>query len=367
LLKRIKYFPSLHELIVSRYSGLTDIRLLLAFSVILGHCRPLLEGNGSRNLGVGSFDFASMGVRGFMFLSGMLIIGSAKKHNLKRFLLRRIARIYPAFIFCLLTTILVILPIFGFANGINWRITWLDNQGSFGFLLNNMFLAIRQYQVIPYTDLFIYKGAVNGSLWSLWPEFCGYIIIYFIASISFTRAFTWFSACVILTTINLSPRLHSVFIDLVGKLPVYISSSQSSIWMGTYLCVGVVYAYCAKRIKLSPLFAILSLAMVIICSVFFPEPGAAQYLVIEITYLLAFPYLILCICWILPAFIKLSFDCSYGVYVYGFTVQQLIVYYLGSNLNYALLFILTCMLTIPISMASWFLIEKPCLKWVSTK
>ena len=162
--QKARFNDNLNELISRKYSGLTDIRFLLALGVIFAHCGPLLNGNGAPNLGIGCLDMGQMSVRGFMFISGLLVSISARKHSFRAYLLRRIARIYPGFLFCLISTIFIILPIFGLFNGIDLASTWIEPQGSPDFLLNNLFIAIRQYQVLPYTDLFAYKGAINGSL-----------------------------------------------------------------------------------------------------------------------------------------------------------------------------------------------------------
>ena len=58
-------------------------------------------------------------------------------------------------------------------------------------------------------------------------------------------------------------------------------------------------------------------------------------------------------------------DLSYGLYLWGFPVQQIVIHYLGSaDLSPVQLFALTTTITVPLSIASWFFIEKPALSWV---
>ncbi|MFN8317563.1 MAG: hypothetical protein U0T32_14035, partial [Chitinophagales bacterium] len=56
-------------------------------------------------------------------------------------------------------------------------------------------------------------------------------------------------------------------------------------------------------------------------------------------------------------------DFSYGMYIYGFPVQQTLVFITNNTINlYALIF-LSILLTFPLSFLSWFFIEKKALKY----
>jgi peptidoglycan/LPS O-acetylase OafA/YrhL len=55
-------------------------------------------------------------------------------------------------------------------------------------------------------------------------------------------------------------------------------------------------------------------------------------------------------------------DFSYGVYIYAWPVQQLLILFLQKHLNIGLLFTLTMMITLVLAYLSWHYIEKPFLK-----
>ena len=59
-------------------------------------------------------------------------------------------------------------------------------------------------------------------------------------------------------------------------------------------------------------------------------------------------------------------DYSYGMYVYGFPVMQLITAHFG-NLKPAVLFLCTFVITLPIAALSWHFVEKPFLKAKSNR
>jgi peptidoglycan/LPS O-acetylase OafA/YrhL len=55
-------------------------------------------------------------------------------------------------------------------------------------------------------------------------------------------------------------------------------------------------------------------------------------------------------------------DFSYGVYLYGWPVQALIMYYFKDHLNPFLLFITSLPVAILFAFCSWHLVESPFLK-----
>ena len=55
-------------------------------------------------------------------------------------------------------------------------------------------------------------------------------------------------------------------------------------------------------------------------------------------------------------------DYSYGVYIYSFPIQQLLITLGLDKFGLSIYFILSLLLTMPLAMMSWNLIEKPCLQ-----
>ncbi len=56
-------------------------------------------------------------------------------------------------------------------------------------------------------------------------------------------------------------------------------------------------------------------------------------------------------------------DFSYGLYLYAFPIQQLLVLYFGRHLNILTLFFSAFALAFCLAVMSWHLVEKPCLKF----
>jgi peptidoglycan/LPS O-acetylase OafA/YrhL len=60
-------------------------------------------------------------------------------------------------------------------------------------------------------------------------------------------------------------------------------------------------------------------------------------------------------------YLKLRTDLSYGVYIYAFPVQQLLILGGLGRMNAILFAALATLATLPLAALSWFLIEKPAL------
>ncbi|MEY2829862.1 MAG: hypothetical protein RIQ33_1720, partial [Bacteroidota bacterium] len=57
-----------------------------------------------------------------------------------------------------------------------------------------------------------------------------------------------------------------------------------------------------------------------------------------------------------------SGDYSYGIYVYSFPIQQLIIYYSSAQLNILQFLFLSFAITLPLSILSYHFIELPIIK-----
>ncbi|HEY3346077.1 MAG TPA: acyltransferase, partial [Nitrospirota bacterium] len=55
-------------------------------------------------------------------------------------------------------------------------------------------------------------------------------------------------------------------------------------------------------------------------------------------------------------------DYSYGVYIYGFPIQQMVLLFLGPHINRFIFFIIAYAITLIISVLSWNFIENPALR-----
>lgn len=92
-----------------RDNSLNLLRLLFATFVLVGHSFGMI--NAQNNLPSVLTYIMSLAVPCFFVVSGYLITGSAIKNSFKRFLTKRLARIYPAYFIMLLVVVIFLAPI----------------------------------------------------------------------------------------------------------------------------------------------------------------------------------------------------------------------------------------------------------------
>jgi peptidoglycan/LPS O-acetylase OafA/YrhL len=281
------------------------LRLLAAMAVIVGHAYaiapqpPLQDGI----LSLLHFDYSgSLAIKFFFFLSGLLVTNSIiSKSDAFLFLSKRALRIFPGLLFHLLIAVLIIGPIFTavsmseyFSSAQTWR-----------YLFNNFLLTHIEWRL---TGVFNESNyGLNGSLWTLpYEVLCYiYIAIFYGLGLMKNRALSNIFFTVIV----------GVSIAAPGYLPSFFAQNPDSHLLPACFAMGALAANNKERIPIDltrVLLLVLSL-MVLRNSVVF------QYL-----FYVAFFYSTLYIS-SLPFVnnrLRLPFDASYGVYLYGFTIQQ---------------------------------------------
>jgi peptidoglycan/LPS O-acetylase OafA/YrhL len=127
--------------------------------------------------------------------------------------------------------------------------------------------------------------------------------------------------------------------------------------LSSYFLTGSLLFLNEKRLKANvPLF---------ILSIIIWFAGANVYLWNQYISLITTPFLVYQLAY-LPIFNSLNKigkygDFSYGLYIWAFPVQQILVFYLGSSIPVELSIALTTVITLVISALSWRLIEKPAM------
>ena len=322
----------------------------MAVLVIFSHSFPLLLGSKTweplYRATRGQMETGAVAVDGFFVISGFLIAQSwVRGRNLGSFVKKRFLRIYPGFAAALLFCILVVGPLAGvnlstyFRDPAAWRFFWSP------LLLWNVVLGLPgAFAHNPFA------GTVNGSLWTIPYELKCYVLVAVLGLIGVhrRRAVVLALFAVVYAFYNAEPFLHlRHFHALLDR--DYLPR------LATYYLAGMTAYFYQDKLVHSRWAAAASLLALIVT---LPQ-GLPLTLPLFGTYLLLYAAFS-------PALRLQNFgrygDISYGLYLYAFPVQQLLVLHGQHLLTPVTLFLLALPITGVLAAASWFWVEKPFLK-----
>lgn len=150
---------------MDRHNNFTIIHILGAIFVVIGHQYVLMGESCPALLG---WAVHGIGVKMLFLVSGYLIAMSyRRKHSRVEFLIKRLSRLYPAYIFCLLVTV----SVFYFLTS-SPQTYWISAKHYFW---NN--LTMRPVFGLEGVLADNIMPSVNGSLWSLPVELFCYVAI----------------------------------------------------------------------------------------------------------------------------------------------------------------------------------------------
>ncbi|MFC5929191.1 acyltransferase family protein [Cryobacterium melibiosiphilum] len=358
---------TLDEAFNPRRNSLNALRLVLAALVIVSHAW-IIGGYGYPPALMG-VDIGMFAVCGFFAISGYLIaasrlsasrLSSLSRHaggsrppradlqtepGLLAFLLRRFLRIYPAFLTVLLVTAVIFAPLSTLLASTDTPAPSYPSAAS--YVVANLSLHITQWG-IDGTLLTARIPTWNIPLWSLVFEALCYLALGLLASVVPRRFFTP-AAVTLFAGITLAAVLTRPF----GSA----GFTDNLLALGSFFFAGVVLYLFRQRMPSSAPLALIAAGMVLLLlALGFFKPLAAFPLAYLLLYLGA----------VLPLHrIGARNDISYGLYVYGFPVQQLLLLATQSltenPMPVAVFATLSVVATIPFALASWFLVERPAL------
>jgi peptidoglycan/LPS O-acetylase OafA/YrhL len=344
----------------SRNNNFDFLRLALALTVLISHCYPLTQGNNDREplsrLTGGNEDLGRVAVAGFFILSGFLIANSwAGSRGLVDFLRRRALRIYPGFIAAVLFTSFVIGP---FAMSEGFPVGLVIKRVLRGIVtVNDPWLpGIFMHNPMP--------GWPNGSLWTIWFELVCYLMIAALGVLGlickprvvlgcFLFAFVLFMTADVVST---KPPNH--WAAPIGSLFVKKMEWFKGPRLFLFFLAGSCFWAFRDRIPKSNALAVLCIAGLIAASLagrfalHAALPVLGVYLLLWIAFNDSIP---------LHRFGKYG-DFSYGLYLYAFPVTQSLVCLTHARFPPSVLALFVLAVTVPLAIASWFLIERPFLR-----
>ncbi len=329
---------------MDRHNNFDLLRLLAAASVIFSHAFLLAENSQDHDplmiLTGGQTVLGVVGVFVFFTISGYLITQSfdATPSPLV-FLAKRALRIFPGLILCLAVCVFVIGPLvtsLKLADYLARRETWL-------FLAHNVVLDV-EYNRLPGVAFAPGNigGIVNGPLWSLPCEVLMYLMLF---TLGVCRLLTLRTGLLLLAI-----GIGCIWFDTAGD------TLGSAFWLLGFFAAGI----CLYRLRPSgfiagrwALAAALGLLLSIPAKLFLIGFAVfGSYLVIWLALTPRLP----------PLRAARYGDLSYGLYIYGWPIEQCVVYFSDGTAIWWQVFLASLALAVPTAFLSWHAVERRC-RW----
>jgi peptidoglycan/LPS O-acetylase OafA/YrhL len=349
-----------------KHNSLNFLRLLLAATVLFSHA-ILLGGYADERLL--NTNLSTIALYGFFGLSGFLITGSAGRNGTGRYLWQRFLRVFPGFWVCLVLTAFLFAGVAWVYGGqgtphCGYGCFVRQPAGPFKYVYENALLRINQPMISQTPRNIPFAHDWNGALWSLTYEFLCYLLLALIAFLGLLKRRRIVLAITVLlvglefaVSTGFNSQLHTLnsSIFFLGHIAVFVP---------LFLAGGVLYLY-QEKLPDSGKLALVS-SLIFVASLWWPLDLPTNRFTGQIGGAALFaPAIIYPLLWLsihLP-FQKIGAknDYSYGLYIYGWPVQELMVAWGVQRWGYPAYAITCLVVTIPFAVASWWLIERHAL------
>lgn len=320
--------------------NILPLRHLAAWLVLYGHSYPLAgAGVGQADLlerWLPGFSASRYAVYLFFAISGYLLTLSLLRHpSVPRYAWNRLLRVFPAYLVCLLLSVFVI-----GAAYTQWPLgDYLRAAGTWEHLRHNLIPTSFIWTLPGVFEGNPYPAVVNGSLWSLGLEVRWYLWLGLLAALGVLRRRWLFTLLALGWIVWVIWRAEP---DPLGHRA-----------LGMVFLIAALLAHWRERIRPSHLWPLAMLAALLLVR---DTPWLPWVM------LVGAPALMLWLAYRLP---PLPWpgerDLSYGLFLYGFPVQQALMAS-WPTLSPLGLCVAATMVALPCAMLSWRWVEAPALR-----
>lgn len=333
--------PSLQDRFDPHRNGFDVLRLLFALLVVVDHGVSAHSGG---QLGIGRAGIGDFAVDGFFVLSGFLVTRSwFRLESFPRYAWHRFLRIMPGFWVCLVVVAVVVAPVAAVLQGMSPLQAFTGTPSAWDYVFQNAGLLIVHFDIagiladLPKADSF------NGALWTLVFEAFCYAIVGVLGGIGLLRRRP-----------ALVPAAAAVLLALTAMqeagLPVLLDDRVIRLVL-MFLLGATAHLY-ADHIPLRGDIAAGAAGLFLVSLALFDD-----YRVLG-----AVPFTYLCL-WAGTRFVRrMHADLSYGVYIYHWPLQQILVLTALGTAPAAVFVPVSIALALLPAAASWYLVERPALR-----
>lgn len=325
-------------------NNFTLLKLLAAYFVLVSNSyvvlqktdnQPALFYNGK------NITFGSIGFSIFFTVSGFLLTQSLfNSDSLKHYLWKRFLRVFPA----LIVANLICIFAGSFITNLSVR-DYLFNNATWSYLFKNSTLVVNQFS-LPGVFSNLKDHTVNASLWSM-AIGAGCFLLLFVGAYFIVIRKWLHLACFVLF------EVLRVYLRVKDNYEISHLNINSIFTFGTFFYAGSLLYVFKDDIQFKWFYANILMAIALATVYTFLEP---------ITISIFFAYCFIIIGTSKEIINLKGYDFSYGVYLYAFPIQQVLILYLGYSINVWFHVVISVVVATIAAHFSWTFIEKPFLK-----
>ncbi|NBA98219.1 acyltransferase [Pseudomonas sp. R5(2019)] len=324
-------------------SNIFDIlRHIAALAVLFSHHFALNGLDEPKAFGVAKLGALSVVV--FFSISGFLITQSYLRASSSiDYFKKRARRIFPALILCSFIMTAFVCTIFGSGE---WSSYLLSKDAIYNFLhLSSLGSSATPEQMNYFSSTYIRKDALNGSLWTLFFEFFDYILI-------------------ALFLFNKSRPIISLTVLLAGSILLQLAVQAgltSNYWIDRSTILTIPFAiggllFITKKYWHNRKISLLLFALGV-TGIMLAQPDDERSIIFFssisiLTIIIGSSFK--------DIIINGRFDISYGIYIYAYPTQQIMVNETG--LGFWTSLAASALITVLLANMSWFFVEKKFIK-----
>jgi peptidoglycan/LPS O-acetylase OafA/YrhL len=336
-----------------RHNNFDALRLLAAASVVFSHSFLIAEGTQNREwliLLTGNQSILGLvGVFVFFAISGFLVTQSFEETgDAWRFLAKRALRIFPGLFVATLLSAFVLAPLVTTL----WPSAFLSRPEPYEYVVGNTLLDQTVHELPGVMFVNNPVGLeINGSLWTLRLEFTMYLMV---LALGVLRLLT-VRAALLLLVFGMA-CLHFNMLDELEKWGWFFQLLSGWGWLVGFFAAGMALYKLRHTRLFDGRVALLALAGLVLSVplrqfiLLFPLFGCYLALWLALTPRLP----------VIPA--ARFGDLSYGIYIYGWPVEQGVVWLLGGRAAWWQIFLLALPAAGGLAFLSWHLVERPALR-----
>lgn len=330
-----------------RLRNFDTIRLIAAASVIFSHAFLISDGHDKNE----PFVWMTGNIIGihavfvFLIVSGFLVTQSFKTSSSPRsFAWKRFLRIYPALAMCAFVSAFIIAPFFSDLSVSGY----LSSTHGAKYLAKVLLLYdVKEIPTVQFyeQELLRLGHLANGSLWTIACEIYCYLILFFLAALDLIGI-----PIAILGLVCAALFSLSVMIELpIGDATINLLYCLPS------FCLGVAMYFVHAKFGMSRAIALGCLAALLLVA-------PTGQLMVLFPILAAYPVIYLGLSESISLGNATKFgDLSYGTYLYGWPVEQVVQGVMGKSLSPWSLFAVSLPIAMACGWLSWHLVEKRAL------